>query len=97
MATQKKTTTPRKKPAAERWRLYDTLTAEVVVNPAVTMTPYADAYKKVLMSAVDTLLCLNTNDTKTGIKLRTQELTTNNKLMQTVAQVKLYIYVKDHK
>jgi hypothetical protein len=90
-------TTRKKKPVTERWRLYTTLTAEVIVNPAATMTPYADAYKKVCIALVDTLLCMNSYNTKTGIKLRTQENTVNNKLMQTIAQVKLFVYVKDRK
>jgi len=86
----------KKKPAAERWKLYRTLEASTpytVPYSSGTTTPYADTYRQVYQLLTDELLTMSTYTTN-AIKLRTQEKTANRGAGNFKAIVKLYIYIK---
>lgn len=89
----------KKKPSAERWRLYRTLeaTTPYTIPYTTSTTPYSDTYRKVYALLTDELLCLNSSEAKSGVKLRTQEKTVNKPVTSVqnfVAIVKLYVYLK---
>lgn len=95
VAAPKKPTT-RKKAQAERWRLYRTLTASTsytIPYSSDTSTPYADTYRKAYAMLTDELLCLNSSEAKSGVRLRTQEKTIHKSATQFVAIVKLFVYL----
>lgn len=95
LAKETKAQPKKRKPAAERWKLYRTIEERTLINYAASQTPYADTYRKALARLTDELLCMTTDLTK-SIKIRTQEATDRAKAPATTqyAVIKLYIYIR---